>query len=60
MAMRKAGIRSSGGSGGASKKLGKFHQQAIARVADVPKAAQGFPNTTPGATDAPVIMKKEQ
>jgi hypothetical protein len=41
---------------GINDPMGKLHRQAIARVSQVPKAADGFPNSTPG-NDDPIVKK---
>jgi hypothetical protein len=38
-----------------SNPLGPIHTASIRRVADVPKAAAGHYNTTPGTREKPII-----
>jgi hypothetical protein len=62
VAMRKVGLRPEQNSHRRRipDPIGTLHKQAIQRVADVPKAADGFSNTTPGASDSVVILKKDK
>ncbi len=39
-----------------SNPLGPLHSDSINRASKVPDAAKGFANTTPGTTQAPLII----